>query len=79
MTEVGLGMNQAEGPYFYAVVGAHLAMLIGGLIFVALTAVRALGGSYSSRNSDAVSAAALFWHVNVALYSVIWLAVYIMK
>jgi heme/copper-type cytochrome/quinol oxidase subunit 3 len=77
--EIGLGMNQAEGPYFYAVVGSHLAMLGAALAFWAVTGVRALGGSYSSRNPDAVSAAALFWHVNVALYAVIWLAVYIMK
>ncbi len=79
MTEVGLGMAQAEGPYFYAVVGSHLAMLIAAIGFFAITGLRALGGSWSSRNPDAVSAAALFWHVNVAVYAVVWLAVYIMK
>jgi len=54
-------------------------MLGAALVFLALTGFRALGGSYSSRNSDAISAAGLFWHVTVALYAVIWLAVYIMK
>jgi heme/copper-type cytochrome/quinol oxidase subunit 3 len=76
---VGLGLRQAEGPYFYSLIGSHLAMLGAALLFVAVTAVRALGGSFSSRNSDAVSATALFWHATVALYGVIWLAVYIMK
>ena len=77
--QVGMMLSQAEGPYFYAVVGAHLAMAGAALIFLAVDTLRSLGGNFSSRNSDPVSAAALFWHVNVALYSVLWLAVYIMK
>jgi len=44
-----------------------------------LMGIRTLGGQFSSRLPDGVSAAALFWHVSVALYSVLWLAVYIMK
>ena len=47
--------------------------------FILLMAFRALGGQYSARLPDGISAAALFWHVNVALYAVVWLAVYIMK
>ena len=79
MGEVGLMMSQAEGPYFYGVVGAHLAMVGAAILYLAVVTLRALGGNFSSRNTDAVSSAALFWHVNVALYSVLWLAVYIMK
>ncbi len=78
-TLVGLGIDQAEGGLFYAVTGGHLAMVIAGLVFLALVGVRALGGSYSSTHPDGVSAAALFWHVTVGLYMVVWLAVYIMK
>ncbi len=68
-----------EGAVFYALTGAHLAMVGCGVIFVALMSIRALGGSFSSRYPDGLSAAALFWHVTVALYTPIWLAVYIMK
>ena len=78
-TRIGLGVGQAEGGLFYAVTGGHLAMVVGGLIFLALVGLRALGGSYSSTHPDGVSAAALFWHVTVGLYMVVWLAVYIMK
>jgi heme/copper-type cytochrome/quinol oxidase subunit 3 len=79
LSEVGMLVTQAEGPYFYAVVGSHLAMVGAALLFLGAVTLRALGGNFSSRNSDAVSAAAMFWHVTVALYSVLWLAVYIMK
>ncbi len=78
-TLVGLGVDEAEGGVFYALTGGHLAMVIAGLIFFAIVGLRALGGSYSSAYPDGVSAAALFWHVTVGLYMVVWLAVYIMK
>ncbi len=76
---VGLKMSQVEGPSFYAITGAHLAMLVAALLLVLLTGIRALGGSMSSRHPDAMSATAIFWHGMVALYCVIWLAVYVMK
>jgi heme/copper-type cytochrome/quinol oxidase subunit 3 len=76
---IGLRMAQPEGPTFYAVTGAHFAIVAAAMIFVALMTIRALGGQFSSRLPDGLSAAALFWHVSVALYSVLWLAVYIMK
>jgi len=78
-TQIGLGVDQAEGALFYGVTGGHLAMIIAGLVFFALVGFRTLGGSYSSAYPDGVSAAALFWHVTVGLYMVVWLAVYIMK
>ena len=76
---VGMTMAQAEGPFFYAVTGANFAFIALALGFILLMAFRALGGQYSARLPDGISAAALFWHVNVALYAVVWLAVYIMK
>jgi heme/copper-type cytochrome/quinol oxidase subunit 3 len=78
-TQIELGVTQAEGGTFYALTGGHLAMVIAGLVFIAVVGLRALGGSYSAAHPDGFSAAALFWHVTVALYMVIWLAVYIMK
>jgi hypothetical protein len=40
---------------------------------------RALGGQYTSRQHDGISAAALAWHAQVAIFFVIWLAIYITK
>ena len=78
-SEVGLSMNQIEGPSFYAVTAGHFIIVAAALVFILFMSIRALGGQYSSRLPDGVSAAAMFWHVSVALYTVVWLAVYIMK
>ena len=49
------------------------------MVFIVVVAFRTLAGQYSSRDREGVVAAALFWHVTVALYLVIWYAVYITK
>ncbi len=78
-SEAGVTITQPEGPLFYAVTGGHLAMVIAGLLFIVLMAFRTLGGQYSSRQPDGVGAAAVFWYAAVALYAVIWFAVYVQK
>lgn len=75
----GVTMSQAEGPLFYAVTGGHLAMVIAGMVFIALMAFRALGGSFSSRQPDGIGAAAVFWYACIGLYALIWFAVYVQK
>ena len=53
--------------------------LIAGLIFIVLMGFRALGGQFSSRQPDGISAAAVYWYACVAVYALVWVAVYIMK
>lgn len=72
-------LDSKEGPLFYAVTGGSLAMVVAGMIFIALMAFRALGGQFSSRQPDGISAAAVFWYASCAVYAVVWVAVYIMK
>lgn len=76
---VGITMEQPEGPLFYAVTAGHFAMVIAGLIFLALMGFRALGGQFSSRQPDGIAAAAIFWYACVGLYALIWFAVYVQK
>lgn len=78
-SEAGIEMSQIEGPLFYAVTAGHLAMAIGGLIFILLMGLRTLAGNFSSRRPEGLSAAALFWYAVVAVYAVIWFAVYVQK
>lgn len=59
--------------------GAHIAMVIGATIFAVLMVFRALGGQYTSRQHDGVSAAALFWHASTFVFFLIWLIVYVTK
>ena len=77
--QMGLKMSAQEGPYFYALAGGHVALVCIGIVFIFLMTFRALGGQFSSRYPDGLSAAAIYWHTMVGLYGVIWLAVYIAK
>lgn len=77
--QAGITIVQAEGPLFYAVTAGHLAMVVAGMVFMALMGFRTLGGQFSSRQPDGIGAAAIFWYAAVALYAVIWFAVYVQK
>jgi heme/copper-type cytochrome/quinol oxidase subunit 3 len=61
------------------VTGGHLAMVGAAMVFLVLMAFRALGGNFSSRQPDGIAAAAVLWDAAVAVYAVIWFAVYIQK
>ena len=78
-SEAEVTMAQAEGPLFYAVTAGHLAMVVGRPRVHRPDGLRTLGGQFSSRHPDGISAAALFWYAAVALYAVIWFAVYVQK
>ncbi len=77
--QMGVTIVQAEGPLFYAVTAGHLAMVVAGMVFIALMGFRTLGGQFSSRQPDGLGAAAIFWYAACALYPVIWFAVYVQK
>jgi heme/copper-type cytochrome/quinol oxidase subunit 3 len=79
-TQMTLGIRDSvAGLLIYTVSGTHIAITIGAMIFVLVMAFRTLAGQYASRDQEGVAAAALFWHTTVALYLVIWYAVYITK
>ena len=62
-------LDASSGPMAvmtYAISGAHLAVLVAAMIFVALMAFRALGGQYSGRQTDGMLAAAIVLHVGTA-------------
>src|SRR3546814_10968804 len=54
-------------PLLYAVTGAHLVMVVGGLLFAAVMAFPALGGQLPGRDAEGMRDAALYWYVPVAL------------
>lgn len=78
---MGLDMSVASltPVLIYTITGLHLVALGGAIVFTGLMAFRALGGQYTSRQYDGLSAAALFWHAQVIVYVAIWYAIYITK
>ena len=77
-----MGLDVAANPQsvlIYSITAGHLIFLIGTMVFLALMSIRALGGQFTSRQHDGISAAALAWDVQTAVFFVIWLAIYITK
>jgi heme/copper-type cytochrome/quinol oxidase subunit 3 len=71
--------TEPQAVLIFTVTGTHVAMMLAAMVFVALMGFRALAGGYDSRQYDGIAAAALFWHVMVAMYALIWIAVYVTK
>jgi cytochrome c oxidase subunit 3 len=71
--------NGNSATMFYAITGTFLAALVGGLVVVAVTAFRSLGGRYTAKNTEGIVAAATYWHVLTLAFSLIWFVVYLFK
>ncbi len=81
-TQWGLPLNGDVTPQavlLFTIFGMHLAMVAGALIFLALMTVRSLGGQFTGRDVEGLSAAALYWYVTVAIFAVLWYGILITK
>ena len=74
---LGVGDDTGYGAMFYAVTGTVIALFLIGLVFTGVAAFRFLGGRTSDR--EIVAAHALFWYVVAAVFSAVWLIVYVTK
>lgn len=75
----GVTIDQPEGPLFYAVTAGHMVLMAVALAFLLLVLFRIFAGQYSSRMPDGVGAVAVLWYAGVALYALIWFAIYVQK
>jgi cytochrome c oxidase subunit 3 len=82
-TVMGFDISQAAAQpsavIVYAITGSHVVATILAMVFLALMAFRALGGQFTSRQHDGISAAALFWHTTVFVFFLIYLIIYVTK
>jgi cytochrome c oxidase subunit 3 len=65
------------GALFYAMTGTMTAIAIAGLVYSTVAAFRALGGRL--RETEILSAHALYWYWAAAAYSAVWFVVYVTK
>lgn len=78
--DVSVGITENRTALLiFTIVGVHLTMIAGSMLSVLITGFRALGGRLDRRDRDSVDAVALFWYVTIALFGVLWYAVYVMK
>ncbi len=79
-TQMNLGVAGSRAAVLiYVITGAHLGMIVAALVFAALMTFRTLGGEYAGRDREGIVAAALFWYATIAVYAVIWYAIYVTK
>ena len=67
------------GPLFYSVTGAFLATLVAGMLMAVSVVFRSLGGRYTSKRHEGISALALYWHFLTAAFCAVWFVVYVVK
>ena len=78
--DIGLPIDASEAAtMLYVIVGSHLVMVAVGVLWLGMLLLRTLGGQDTNRHRDLVSAAARYWYAAVAVYSVIWVGIYIAK
>lgn len=78
--DIGLPIDASEAAtMLYVIVGSHLVMVAVGVLWLGMLLLRTLGGQDTNRHRDLVSAASLYWYAAVAVYSVIWVGIYIAK
>jgi cytochrome c oxidase subunit 3 len=65
------------GALFYAITGTMIALVTAGLVFTAVAAFRALGGRL--RETEILTAHALYWYFAAAAYTAVWFVVYVTK
>ncbi|HEX5367615.1 MAG TPA: cytochrome c oxidase subunit 3 [Acidimicrobiales bacterium] len=78
--QMGVGIaSSPQALLIFAITGLHVAMTGVGMLFLAVMAFKAVGGQLTGRAAEGVSAAALYWFVTVATYSVVWYTITITK
>ena len=77
--EMELPVSTVPGVFIYTITGGFIASLVGAMIYAAVMTFRTLGGEYHGRDREGIVAAALFWYANIAIFAVIWYAIFVTK
>jgi heme/copper-type cytochrome/quinol oxidase subunit 3 len=79
-SEMGAGFSDsAFATLMYTITGTFFAALVGGILMIGITAFRALGGRYSEKDSEGISATAIAVYGLTVIYAAVWLFIYVLK
>jgi len=81
MRLISFGLHLSSGTYgttFYTLIGSHALHVAAALVWLVLTAVAAAAGRFSARRPTPVRACAMYWHFVVALWPILYVAVYLL-
>jgi len=77
-----MAVKVAKGPYgplFYGISGSFLLLLIIGIGFAVVAALRTLGGRETAADREIVSATALWFHMASGVFTFVWFVLYAVK
>ena len=77
--QVDVAVDTRYGAMFFSVTGAFLFALVAGMIMAVIVVFRSLGGRYTSKRHEGISALALYWHFLTAAFAAVWFVVYVVK
>ena len=80
LDDMGLGIaDSTAATLLHVIVWSHIVLLVAAMVLVGLVSFRALAGQYAGRNPDGIMAAAMVWYLAVAVYSALWILIYVTK
>jgi heme/copper-type cytochrome/quinol oxidase subunit 3 len=74
------GLTLSSGAYgstFYTLIGTHAAHVLGALAWLAVTLALVTRGRFLDGPAGALRACAIYWHFVVALWPILYVAVYL--
>ena len=74
------GLTVSSGAYgatFYTLIGAHAAHVVGALVWLLVVLAMAQTGRFLDGRTAVLRACAIYWHFVVALWPVLYVAVYL--
>lgn len=77
---VSFGLTVSSGAYggaFYTLIGAHAAHVVAAVIWVAAMVLLAARGRFADGRTGPLRACAIYWHFVVALWPILYVAVYL--
>lgn len=79
LIEYGLTMSSgAYGATFYTLIGVHAVHVLGALVWLAVTLIRAARGRFAGGRLTPLRACAIYWHYVVALWPILYVTVYLL-
>jgi heme/copper-type cytochrome/quinol oxidase subunit 3 len=78
---IGFGLTVGSGIYgasFYTLIGAHGAHVVAALVWLGVTLILATRGRFRTPRAATVTACAMYWHFVVALWPILYVAVYLL-
>jgi cytochrome c oxidase subunit III len=79
LLEYGLTLSSgAYGATFYTLIGVHGVHVLGALVWLAITLIRAARGRFSDGRLASLRACTTYWHYVVGLWPILYVTVYLL-